>query len=178
MAHIPPVTVSEAGDELRPLYEMTEKALGVIPELVQVLGNRPDLLEQTMSLQGEMRNSEGLPQPLKEKLALVVSAANSNSYCIRAHLELLGNLGVDKTVGKQLVNDHRRADVPEKEKILFDFAKKLTAAPFEVKGADVDALRESGWDDAEILETVYITSLMNHVNRLAAGLGVIPEDVF
>ena len=178
MSHIPPINVEQADDELRPLYEMAEQALGEVPALMQVLGNRPDLLQTMLAGYGELGNSTGLPHEVKEKLALVVSAANSNSYCIRAHLELLGKLGVDTTVGKQIVNDHQSADVPDKEKALFDFAKKLTVAPFEVKGEDVEALRRSGWDDAEIMETVYVTSYMNHVNRLAAGLGVIPEDVF
>lgn len=178
MPHIPPIKVEQASDELRPLYETAEQAMGDVPTLVQVLGNRPDLLQMVLTGYGELFNSTGLPRTLKEKLALVVSSANSNSYCIRAHLELLGKLGVDVTVGKQIVNDHQSADIPDKEKTLFDFAKKLTAAPFEVKGKDVEALREQGWDDAEIMETVYVTSYMNHVNRLAAGLGVIPEDVF
>lgn len=178
MAHIPPVPEDQAGDELRPLYEMAGQALGYVPTLMQVLGNRPDLLRQLLAGYGELQSPAGLPQPLKEKLALVVSAANSNSYCIRAHLELLGKLGVDTAIGKQLVNDHRSADVPDKEKALFDFAKKLTVAPFEIKGEDVEALREHGWEDGEILEAVHVTSYFNHINRLAAGLGVIPEDVF
>ena len=178
MAHIPPVPEEQAGEELRKLYARARQALGFLPNLIQVLGNRPAMARQVLDLIEEMEDPSVLPRELKEKIGLVVSSANSNSYCIRAHLELLSRLGVDKTIGRQLVNDHGSADVPEKEKALFDFARKLTVTPFEVKEADREALRGQGWDDAAILETVHVTANFNHLNRLAAGLGVIPEDVF
>ena len=42
-----------------------------------------------------------------------MSAANSSSYCITAHLELLYHLGVDKSLARQVIRDYETAGVPE-----------------------------------------------------------------
>ncbi|MEJ2257516.1 MAG: hypothetical protein P8X98_11025 [Woeseiaceae bacterium] len=38
--------------------------------------------------------------------------------------------------------------------------------------ADVEALREAGWDDGEILEINQIVAYFNYANRTVEGLGV------
>ena len=59
---------------------------------------------------------------------------------------------------------------------MLEFAVKLTLEPATVGRNDVEALRESGFDDEEILSIVLITGLVNFMNRLAQGLGVdVPQ---
>ena len=87
-------------------------------------------------------------------------------------------MGIDKAVGRQIARDFEAADVPERDKALFRFAKKLTTSPFDVKEPDIAELRRHGWDDAAILETSLVASHSNFLNRVAAALGLIPDDVF
>ena len=178
MAHVPQVSGDNATEELRRLYARAQEAMGFVPNLLQAQGAREDFVRLTLTMFETLQRPGALGTDLKEKIGLVVSAANSDSYCIRAHLEILQRLGVELDVGKQLVRDFESASVPEKEKALFRFADKLTRAPFEVKAGDVDELRRQGWGDDAILETTQAVSHFNYVNRIAAGLGVIPEDVF
>jgi len=56
------------------------------------------------------------------------------------------------------------------------YAVKLTRAPHEVAAADVDRLREAGFDDAGVLDICQVVSYYAYVNRLADGLGVELED--
>ena len=56
------------------------------------------------------------------------------------------------------------------------YAVKLTRRPAEVGEADVQALRDAGFDDTAILDICQVTSYYNYVNRLADGLGVELED--
>lgn len=56
------------------------------------------------------------------------------------------------------------------------YAVKLTRTPHEVAAADVDRLREAGFDDAGILDICQVASYYAYVNRLADGLGVELED--
>jgi alkylhydroperoxidase family enzyme len=58
---------------------------------------------------------------------------------------------------------------------LFRFADKLTPRPADIEKPDVDLLRETGWDDAAILETVLVVSLYACANRFSAGIGVIAD---
>ncbi len=58
---------------------------------------------------------------------------------------------------------------------LFRFADKLTRRPADIEKPEVRRLREAGWDDAAILETVLVVSLYACANRLAAGIGLISD---
>lgn len=178
MPNVPLVPEDEASEELRGLYDEARQLLGFLPDLVLAQGAKPELVRLMLAtLRTNM--APGILSPdLKEQIGLVVSAANSNSYCIRAHLEILHKLGVELDLGKQIVRNYESAPVEENVKALFRFADKLTRVPFEVKEADTDELRKHGWDDEAILETTQVVSHFNYLNRLAAGLGVIPEEAF
>ena len=55
------------------------------------------------------------------------------------------------------------------------YARKLTLTPRAVTAADVEALREAGFDDAAILEIAQVVGFFNYYNRLTDGLGIDPE---
>ena len=59
---------------------------------------------------------------------------------------------------------------------MLTYAVRLTREPASVGPADVDALREVGFDDRAILDICQVTAYYNYVNRLADGLGVELES--
>jgi len=59
---------------------------------------------------------------------------------------------------------------------MLTYAEKLTLEPWHMVEADVVALREAGFPDADILDINQITGYYAYVNRLADGLGVELED--
>jgi uncharacterized peroxidase-related enzyme len=59
---------------------------------------------------------------------------------------------------------------------MLDYAAKLTRTQAAVSEADVQALREAGFDDRAILDIAQITAYFAFVTRLADGLGVTLED--
>ena len=178
MAYISEVSEDQADASLREKYDRIRREFGFLPHFWQVQGSRPDVVRAGLELWRVIYRSGVLPAALKEEILLVVSAANADSYCIAAHLELLHRLGVDKALGRQLVREYEAAEVPEGEKALFRFAEKVTREPFKIKEADVTELRRHGWDDAGILETCLVASHANFLNRLAAALGLVPDHVF
>ena len=58
---------------------------------------------------------------------------------------------------------------------LCDYAVELTSRPWTVGKADVDQLREQGWDDAAIHDAIQVVAYFNYVNRVADGVGIGPE---
>ncbi len=56
------------------------------------------------------------------------------------------------------------------------YAVKLTHTPWAMAQADVQALRDAGFSDADILDINQVTGYYAYVNRLADGLGVELED--
>ena len=59
---------------------------------------------------------------------------------------------------------------------MLGFAVKLTATPAATDDADVDALREAGFSDRDILDIVEVVGYYAYANRIADGLGLQTED--
>ena len=59
---------------------------------------------------------------------------------------------------------------------MLDYAVKLTLSPHAVDEADIQSLRDVGFDDTGILDICQVVSYFNYANRLADGLGVELED--
>ena len=71
-----------------------------------------------------------------------------------------------------MARDYRDASLDAADRVMLDYAVKLTLTPWEFGKADIDKLREVGFDDTGVLDICQVTSYYNYVNRLADGLGV------
>jgi alkylhydroperoxidase family enzyme len=60
---------------------------------------------------------------------------------------------------------------------MLEFAEKLTFQPAQIDQADIDALRDAGFDDLGIYDIVLVTAYRNFINRVNDGLGVSTEKV-
>lgn len=74
-----------------------------------------------------------------------------------------------------LMTDYRRARLDSRDRVMLDFAVKLTEAPASVTPADVEALRAVGFDDPAVHDIVQVAALFNYYDRLADGLGIDME---
>lgn len=69
-------------------------------------------------------------------------------------------------------DDYRHAPLSAADRLMLDFAVKLTRTPRAVGREDIEALRAAGFADDAIHDIVQITGLFNYYNRLADGLGI------
>jgi uncharacterized peroxidase-related enzyme len=58
---------------------------------------------------------------------------------------------------------------------LCDFAVKVTVEPAKVSAADIDLLREAGWSDPAIHDSLQVIAYFNYVNRIADAVGIEDE---
>jgi uncharacterized peroxidase-related enzyme len=86
-------------------------------------------------------------------------------------------LGSDE-LPKALALDYASAELASSDRAMLDYAVKLTRTPQEIGGADIDRLRDAGFDDTAILDICQVASYYNYVNRMADGLGVELEDAW
>ncbi|SVA94003.1 uncharacterized protein METZ01_LOCUS146857, partial [marine metagenome] len=68
--------------------------------------------------------------------------------------------------------DYREADIDGADRVMLDFAAKLTLTPQRMELTDVEDLRLHGFNDLAIHDIVVVTSYYAFVNRVADGLGV------
>jgi uncharacterized peroxidase-related enzyme len=73
-----------------------------------------------------------------------------------------------------LFRNWREAELDAQDTAMLEYAEKLTYTPSQVEEADVQRLRDAGFDDVQILDIAIATAYRNFINRIALGLGVEP----
>ena len=175
MSFVDKVSETDAGPELKPLYDQIREHHGFLPNYFQALGHAPQVVKAHLDLSSLLAREGALPAPLKEQIVLVVSGINSSSYCVAAHMEVLRRLGVEKALGRKLATDYASAPVGTKEMALFRFADKLTRNQSEIEETDADAVFQAGWEKAALIETVLTVAWANFINRVSFGLGLFAD---
>lgn len=71
-----------------------------------------------------------------------------------------------------LAEDWRKARLSCEERELCTYAEKLTRTPAAMSAADVETLRQSGFDDRAIHEAIQVVAYFNYMNRVADAVHV------
>jgi RNA polymerase sigma-70 factor (ECF subfamily) len=149
---------------------------GFVPKIFRAQMARPDLVESEAKLvETLLFRSGALTRLQKEFILLVVSGANQNSYLASVHSKTLQFLGVKQQDADLITIDHLSSNLSQADKTLLDFVRKLTLQPTEIAADDVDLLRDTGFNDEQILEAVLMTGVTNLLNAVQMGLGVEPD---
>jgi uncharacterized peroxidase-related enzyme len=149
---------------------------GDVSHLWQALAHDPPALEALYALHRRLRDEPAPLSPAQfELIAVVVSATNGCGYCVAHHGEALAEALGDEALARAVARDYREANLVARDRVLLDYAVALTCEPGERTVADVDRMREYGFDDAAIVRATEVAAYYNHVNRLASSLGVALE---
>lgn len=111
---------------------------------------------------------------MKELIGVVVSQENECSYCTASHRENLFKLRVP---GQAVlaVAEERFEDLDELWLVVAEFARYAAASPNAVTD-DIDALREVGFNDEDVMELLGVVGLFMAANTYASAMGVDPAD--
>ena len=71
-----------------------------------------------------------------------------------------------------LRRDYRSAPISAQDKVMLEYAVKLTRDATQCSPQDHEKLRAVGFDDRGILQITLIASWFNYINRAADALGV------
>jgi len=172
VGYLPEIDDAQAAESLSTL----KRNFGLAPKFYRVQLLRPDLVDAQVKLLDRLLFSKGaLSRVQKEFILLAVSAENSNAYFPALHCQTLQFLGVKSEQFQQVIINHREANLPESDVVLLDFARKLASAPQAFGALDVESLRESNFNDAQILEAVLMVGLTQLLNCVQMGLGPEPD---
>jgi len=121
----------------------------------------------------------GLTAREREVIATVVSGENRCSYCHTNHANKLGKVAGDWSFGQRVAIDHHQvAELTDRERALADLAIAVNSDPQSIRDADVNALRELGLTDHEILEGISIAAFIGATNRIGIALSVPPNPEY
>jgi uncharacterized peroxidase-related enzyme len=162
-----PATVAAAPAAAQPLLNAVEQQLGLVPNLFRLVANSPASLEGFLGLFGGLGRGT-LPAPTRERIALAVAQINGCDYCLSAHTYLGKN--VAKLDDAEIAANRKGASNDSKADAAVRFAAKIARERGHVDEADLKAVRNAGYSDAEILEIVghvALNTLTNYFNEVA-----------
>jgi uncharacterized peroxidase-related enzyme len=178
MSWIKIVPFDQASGKLRKLYERVTGPDNNVDNIMMVHSLRPHSMEGHMALYKKVlhHSANKVPKWFLEVLGVWVSSLNQCSYCVEHHFSGLQRLLNDPDRGNAIraaIEAETLSDAPldGAQIAAMTYARKLTEAPAEMVKADVQALRDAGWDDGEILEINQVCAYFAYANRTVLGLG-------
>jgi uncharacterized peroxidase-related enzyme len=168
MSRIPtPASIDAAPAAARPLLEAVNKQLGRVPNLFRLVATSPAALEGYLGLNGALAKGK-LAAPTRERIALAVAEVNGCGYCASAHSYLAKNLA--KLDDAEIAANRKGASTDPSADAAVRFAVKLVRERGHVSDADLAAVKQAGFDDAQVIEIVLhvaLNTLTNYVNEMA-----------
>jgi RNA polymerase sigma-70 factor (ECF subfamily) len=149
---------------------------GYAPAVYRAQSLLPRLIEAEVALAAAILFDESaLSHRQKERLLLVLAAAEGNGNSAITHYEMLRILGEPEDRIDRILNGYVYADLPSADVELLDFALKLCSNGSSVSRADIDGLKRRGCTDEVVLETVLLTAWAKLESCVAAGAGAAPD---
>ncbi len=155
----------EIQDKARPIMEKTGQ-LGEIFKLIAIdekVYNATDMMVQKYLL-----DETTLSYDIKEAIALLISKENGCKMCVDVHKGIAKMLGISEERIEEILQGVDAISTDAKEKALLNFAIKASKKEnYKILKEEIDTLKEMGWSDVQILETVAITGYFNYINTLS-----------
>lgn len=172
------VSDDAAGPELKAALARARTPAGTVDNVMRVHSLRPHTMDAHVGLYKAVLHDENNTSPLwfLELVGTYTSILNKCDYSYANHqanfTDLLGKPERANAMLEALKSGDLKKVFAGKELALLRYARKLTLEPGAMNGADVQAARDAGASDGEILEVNQVCGYFCYVNRLLNGLGV------
>ncbi len=168
--YVAPIALETATEAQRAALKETPSNTKV-SDYVLVLAHDPQSLgERTPLFNGIMYARGGLARAERELGATVASVLNRCIYCASVHSARYIQLARRPEVIEQVFAGTPET-LPARERAIADFSVKLSACPPAAGAAEMQALRDAGLSDAEVLDLVLSVAVFGWANRLMHTLG-------
>lgn len=121
-----------------------------------------------------MRSPAPISGALRELIAAYTSWTNQCEFCWRSHAAVAAEMLGSEELVTSVLNDLESSLLPDAEKALMRFARKVTLDLPVMREDDIEELRGMGWSDEAIYYTILVVGLFNFYNRWVTTSGVHP----
>lgn len=153
---------------------------GPVSQIWRMFAFKPEATDHLLRFTQEvMRGPSPLSAGLRELIAAYTSASNQCPYCRDSHSGAAAELLGDDPLVSSVIENLELAPLPEPEKALLRFVRRMTLASYEISQPEIDALKSHGWSDEAIYDTITVSALFNFYNRWvnASGVNPLPPEV-
>jgi uncharacterized peroxidase-related enzyme len=171
--------LSDLPEDVRNRMLAVQEKAGFIPNVFLMLAHRPAEFRAFFDYHDALMEKDvGLSKAEREMIVVATSGVGECLYCVVAHGEVLRIRAKNPRVADQLATNYRKAEITPRQRAMLDFAVKLSTRGGAIEAADMDALREHGFDDEAIWDIGAITAFFSMSNRLVHLTGTPPNEQF
>jgi uncharacterized peroxidase-related enzyme len=168
MSRITLITDANASAEQKELLSAVQGALGVVPNFIRILANSPTALRSFIGLFG-ISQGGSLDAKTRERVALALAQVNACEYCLSAHTALGARAGLSDA---EMKANREGTSQDAKAAAAVRFARALVDNMGDVTTAEIKAVRDVGFSDAEISEIIVhvglnvLTNILGKASRV------------
>lgn len=157
-------------DRARPILEKT----GKLGEIFKLLALDEKIYFATDGMiQKYLLDETTLSYDIKESIALLISVENGCKMCVDVHKSIAKMLGLSDERIAEVLQGVDAINTDNKEKALLNFCIRASKKDnYKVLKSEIDALKDMGYSDVQIVEAVAITGYFNYINTLSNVFGL------
>lgn len=168
MSRINTVTTTTATPEQLALFEAIHGKLGMVPNFLKVFANSPAALRAFLGFHS-IANEGSLDAATRERIALAVAQQNTCEYCVSAHTAIGRKAGLDND---EMTANRAGSSQDAKAAVAVQFARALIEHKGEVTTGEIQAMRNAGYNESDIVEVIthvglnFLTNLLGKASRV------------
>ncbi len=166
-------------EDIKTVILGVQEKSGFIPNVFLALAHRPDEFRAFFAYHDALMEKEsGLTKGEREMIVVATSSANQCIYCVVAHGAILRIREKNPLIADQIAANYRKADITPRQKVMLDFAIKVSQRAYEVDDADYERLRGHGFTDEDIWDIGAISAFFGLSNRMVNLASMRTNDEF
>jgi len=172
MQRLKAIHPKEASGKTKEIFDHFEKSLGQVPNMIQIMANAPAVLEAYINFSTALSKGK-LSARVTKLISLAVSEANDCNYCLSLHT-FIGEkmMGIDIS---NILDSRNGFSSDQRVLAILQFAKRLTSKRGQVEAAEIEMLKNAGFEDGEISEIIANVVLNIFTNYFNLATGTEPD---
>lgn len=178
MSWIKTIPFEQATGKLKMLYERVTGPDNNVDNIMMSHSLRPHTMEGHMAIYKYVLHHSGntIPKWFLEVLGVWVSQLNGCEYCVQHHFAGMKRLLQDDPRADAILTAIKALDIEatpldSAQQQAMRYAQKLSQDVANMAETDVQALRDVGYSNGEVLEINQVSAYFGYANRTVLGLG-------
>lgn len=179
ISRFPIPDLEQLPDDVRERILQVQQKTGFVPNVFLALSWRPDEFRAFFAYHDALMEKEGgLSKGEREMIVVATSSLNQCSYCVVAHGAILRIREKSPLLADQVASNYRKADITPRQKVMLDFAVKVSQQAYSLCENDMQTLHQQGFSDDDIWDIAAISAFFGLSNRMANLSNMRPNDEF
>ena len=160
MARTAALTLDQVPADSKPTLGAFTKNIGFTPNMMATFAASPIAFNAWATLLGSL--SRALDVKTRDSIGLAVSEVNGCNYCLTVHSFTAAHMA--KLSADEIILARKGHATDPKRDAAVQFARKVIETRGQVGDADLKAVRDAGYTDANVMEIVALVAMYSLTN--------------